>query len=180
MKFTMTDKKHPIFDAYRIIAAESSDYHKVASGDLGGFISKKENLDKDSEAWVHDDAVVLGNSMVTGRTKVCDGAVLNDVQIGLDSFASGISISNMTFGNQVRIYGNKTSITVADTSLLFRAITANKYMETSNTAYIGYARFAGTLQEFQNYIQQGGLTGEDTNLILQYLTIIEDHLFPKK
>lgn len=179
MKFILTDEKHPAYDAYRIMAKETSSRHGISVGDLGGFVSKKENLDENSEAWVFDDSVVLGNSLVTGETKVQDGAVLDNVNVGFDSNISKKKISDITLSNKVKIYGDELSIVVADKELQFGAVTANKFMKNGDSVFIGYSRFIGNSDEFQEYVKQGNVTPSDAALFEYYIPMIKRSLLSK-
>lgn len=173
MRFTMTDEKHPIYDAYRIVASESSKTHQVAPGDLGGYIAKKENLDENSDAWIFDDSVVLGNSLVSGSTEISKGAILNNVSVGYDSMISGVPVSDITFGNKVRVYGTDQSIIIADKDLTFGAVSAKRYNENSSDIYVGYSQFVGTIDEFETYLSSGKISGSDTELLQQYLPVMK-------
>ena len=60
----------------------------VKTGDLGGWIEKKENLSQDGNAWicgnakVYDDAKVSGNAKVYGDAQVSGDAWVRDGYIG--------------------------------------------------------------------------------------------------
>ena len=49
---------------YRIIACKT--FGDVHEGELGGWIESYENLSQDGNAWVFDNAKVLGNAKVSG------------------------------------------------------------------------------------------------------------------
>lgn len=179
MKFILTDEKHPMYNAYRIMAKEASSRQGVAIGDFGGFVSKKENLDENSEAWIFDNSVVLGNSLVTGETKVQFGAVLNNVNVGFDSSIYKKKISDITLSNKVKIYGDESSIVVVDKELQFGAITANKFMKNEDSVFIGYSRFIGDTDKFQEYIEQGNVVPSDAALFEYYIPMIKRSLLSK-
>ena len=55
---------------YRIVALK--DFSDVKAGDKGGYVESEDNLSQDGNAWVYDDAKVLGRSGVSGNAKVYD------------------------------------------------------------------------------------------------------------
>ena len=50
------------------------DFGTIKSGELGGFVEKKENLSNDSNAWVSGDARVYGDAQVSGDARVSGNA----------------------------------------------------------------------------------------------------------
>jgi len=73
--------------AYRIKATE--DFEDVKSGDLGGFVSTKDNLDG---GWVYDDAACLGNAR-------CSGAIRNNAIVMDRAIVSGeVSENAIVYG----------------------------------------------------------------------------------
>jgi len=62
----------------------------VHKGDLGGFIEKEENLDKNSNAWVFDDAMIYEDAHVTGDAGVGEKAqVYGSAQISGKAWVFG-------------------------------------------------------------------------------------------
>lgn len=62
---------------YRIRALE--DFGDVKKGDLGGWIENESNLDRfNGECWIYDDAIVCGNSTVSGYVTIKDNAIIMD------------------------------------------------------------------------------------------------------
>ena len=61
---------------FRIEALRS--FGSIKEGDLGGFIESEENLDHEGDAWIKDDAMVLGNARVSGNALVCGHARVLD------------------------------------------------------------------------------------------------------
>jgi hypothetical protein len=49
-------------------------FGNIKSGDIGGWIEKKENLSHDGNAWVYDNARVSGNAQVSGDAQVSGNA----------------------------------------------------------------------------------------------------------
>lgn len=61
-------RKVPQNGMYRIIALRS--FGEVIAGDVGGFITRSQNLDHQGDAWVSGDARVDGNARVSGNAWV--------------------------------------------------------------------------------------------------------------
>lgn len=57
---------------YRIKAIK--DFGDVASGDLGGWIEKKENLSNFSNSWVYENACVYGSACVYENARIYGSA----------------------------------------------------------------------------------------------------------
>lgn len=55
-------------------------FGNIKSGDIGGWIEKKENLSHDGNAWVYDDAQVYGNARVYGNAQVYDDAQVYSIK----------------------------------------------------------------------------------------------------
>lgn len=178
MKFILTDEKHKSFNAFRITAAEDSDILGIKSGDLGGFIESKDNLDETGNAWVYPDSVVIGTSLVTGDAVIKNGAIIKDTTIGLGSSISDVSISNAMFQNEVKIYGKENSIVISDTNLKYRSITASKVPGITDDVKIGYSTFFGNVKEFNKFIEDGKSTDDDAELLNDYIKVIQSRFSP--
>lgn len=63
---------------YRIRALVDIPLHGVKAGDLGGFIESDKNLSHQGNAWVADEAVVMGKGGITGDVLVKDTAVVRN------------------------------------------------------------------------------------------------------
>lgn len=70
----------------------------IKSGDIGGWIEKKENLSHDGDAWVSGDAHVYGNARVSG-----DAWVSGDAQVYGNAQVSG----NARVYGDAQVYSNK-------------------------------------------------------------------------
>ena len=171
MKYILTEERHPDYEAYRIVAAESNASLGINQGDLGGFIEKKSNLSEDGNAWVFPECVVLGTSEVSGNAVIKGGIVLKDVVVGLNSSVS-VPISGAIFNSDVKIYGRQSSIVIFDARLTYRSITANKFKEDGEVM-IGYSTFLGTIDGFRDYITSGAVSEEDRDLFKTYIPVIE-------
>ena len=53
---------------FRIYAL--TDFDKVKTGDLGGYIHSERNLSHDGTAWIGDNAKVCGGAQVSGAAQV--------------------------------------------------------------------------------------------------------------
>ena len=78
-------------------------FGNIKSGDIGGWIEKKENLSHDGNAWVFDDARVFDDAQVFGDAQVFDDArVFGNAQVYGNAQVFGDA---RVFGN-VRVCGN--------------------------------------------------------------------------
>lgn len=106
--------------AYRIKALK--DFGNVKKGDLGGYIAKEENLSHDRNAWVFDNAVVVGeeaavyddaeihdNVRVYDRAKVYhDARVYGNTVIRWEARVSGDAqvFDNVEISGKAKVYGD--------------------------------------------------------------------------
>lgn len=82
-KFELTDTVKEVDgrQLYQIKATESfrtADGRMVNSGDLGGWVEKRENLSDFGNAWVDKDAAVYGNAKVMDNALVGGAAIVKD------------------------------------------------------------------------------------------------------
>jgi len=63
------------YTLYRIRALK--DFGNVKTGDIGGYIERKENLSQEGTCWIYDNAKVYDNAMVYGDAKVCGNAEIS-------------------------------------------------------------------------------------------------------
>lgn len=71
--------------------------HEIKSGELGGWIEKKENLSQDGTAWVNENAMVYGNAQVYDNAVVEENAIIYG--------NAKVYNSAMIYGN-AKVYGN--------------------------------------------------------------------------
>ena len=73
-KYVLTDETIEVNGKtlHRIKAVK--DFSDVKSGDLGGFVESKKNLDSDGNAWVYGNARVTGDAWVYGNARVTGDA----------------------------------------------------------------------------------------------------------
>jgi carbonic anhydrase/acetyltransferase-like protein (isoleucine patch superfamily) len=60
---------------WRIVAL--MDFGDVRKGDIGGFVSSKDNLSHGGNCWIYDKAKVTGHAFVDGNAKIGDEACLS-------------------------------------------------------------------------------------------------------
>lgn len=70
---------------YRIRANRDIPRHNVKKGDLGGFISSLDVLSQEGDCWVLEDAVVVGDSRISGNALIYDNAVVENSTISDDA-----------------------------------------------------------------------------------------------
>lgn len=88
--------KEPV-RVYRIQALKDVPTRGIRKGDKGGFVESSSNLSQSGQSWVAGNAVVVGNTKVTGYGHVGDNA-----------FVSGARIKGQVTGNSTiltNIYG---------------------------------------------------------------------------
>lgn len=175
MKYIITDEKHPIYNAYRVVASEDDPSKGIKAGDLGGFVEKKENLSEDGTAWVYPDAVILGESIVTGDAIVQGSAVLSNVIVAFDSSIIDMPLSEFIFKNPVKIYGKRNSIVITDGELQYKSITAKRV--SGDTIMIGYSTFFGNLDQFNTYMETDQISDTDRELLHEYIPLIKNRFF---
>ena len=86
---------------YRIQALRS--FGDVEEGDWGGFVESESNLSHFGNCWIYDDAIAMGNSIVTGDAKMIDNAVIKGSSVIMDEVT--LSGSVVLPGNSI-IRGN--------------------------------------------------------------------------
>ena len=96
-KFSLTkNKKETCFGTLFQIKAEMS-FGDVKKGDLGGWVSKEENLSQKDNAWVSGNAWVYGDAQVCGNARVSGNAlVCGNAQVYGNAWVSG----------DARVYGD--------------------------------------------------------------------------
>ena len=174
MKYALTEEKHPIYNAFKIIASEDNEELGIKSGDFGGYVGSKDNLDENSNAWVYKDCVVFGSSKISGNTVIKDGAILKNVVIGLNSSVSGITLVDTMISTDVKLYGKKDSIVICDKNLKYRTITATMFSGKVENIAAAYSTFFGSLEALELYIGAGYITGGDRELLLNYIKVIRN------
>ena len=89
-KFSLTkNKKETCFGTLFQIKAEMS-FGDVKKGDLGGWVSKEENLSQKDNAWVSGNALVCGDARVYGNAWVSgDARVYGDAQVSGNAWVYG-------------------------------------------------------------------------------------------
>ena len=146
-KYGFTGEKKVVFgiEFQRIVALAS--FGSVDKDEVGGWISKEENLDQSGNAWVSGNARVSGDAQVSG-----DAWVYGNAQVSGDARVSGDADWCLfsSFGSSFR------------TTTVYR--TKDKSIE------ITCGCFRGTLVQFIAQVKE---THEDSIHAKQYLAIVE-------
>ena len=79
----------------RIIAVR--DFGNIIAGTVGGWIQSEDNLDTNGNAWVADDAVVIGGAYVTGNAWICNNASV---------YGSALIFGNCVVSGNASVGGN--------------------------------------------------------------------------
>ena len=84
MKIHRTDDKASF---YRLKALRDIPEHKVKAGDLGGYVTKKNNLSQDGSCWIGGEAQVIGNVKVSEPAYIGGQAVVRVYEIFMQTYA---------------------------------------------------------------------------------------------
>lgn len=174
MKYVLTEEKHPIYDAFKIIASEDNEELGIKSGDFGGYVGSKDNLDENGNSWVYPNCVVFGSSRISGNTIVKDGAILKNVIIGLNSSIAGITLVDTMISTDIKLYGKHDSIVICDNNLKFNIMTATMFSGKSENIAVAYSTFFGSLEALELYISAGYINEDDRDLLLNYVKVIRN------
>lgn len=149
--------------AYRIKALK--DFGNVKKGDLGGYIAKEENLSHDRNAWVFDNAVVVGeeaevygdaavhNCELKDSSKVYDDAIVRNVRVCMNAEIFGDA--------KVEGRSNWSSVVVCDNAKIYDHARVNGYY----TVIGGSARVSSFCE-----IGDGATVGGDVELTSEFDT----------
>ena len=79
-KFVVTDIPHEKYPFLHRIRALRNIGHDVKKGDLGGFVEGEYNLsfEEGDEAWIYDDAIAAGSSVIDQGSQLRDRAIVCD------------------------------------------------------------------------------------------------------
>lgn len=78
MKYKLTEE-FKMYSGHKVYRIQStSEFADVYNGELGGWVESENNLSKEGDCWIYDDAIVMGDAVVKGNAKVCDNAVVSD------------------------------------------------------------------------------------------------------
>jgi carbonic anhydrase/acetyltransferase-like protein (isoleucine patch superfamily) len=84
MKIHRTDDKASF---YRLKALRDIPEHNVKAGDLGGYVTKKNNLSQAGPCWIGGEAQVIGNVKVSERAYIGGQAVVRVCEIFMQTYA---------------------------------------------------------------------------------------------
>lgn len=99
MKYKLTEecKMYSGHKVYRI--KSTSEFSDVQDGELGGWVESENNLAKEGDCWIYDNAIVMSDAVVKGNAKVCDNAVvsgsariLGDAKVSSSAKVSGAAV----------------------------------------------------------------------------------------
>lgn len=76
----------------RVIALRDIPLHGVKSGDVGGYIESKANLEQDGDAWVGGNAFVSGRSRIRHNALATDDAIIHSNASGLFQWVGGNAV----------------------------------------------------------------------------------------
>ena len=106
-KYELTDETMTVDGVtyHRIRACKDFDvqgYH-VKAGDLGGYVESERNIDQDGNAWVDNNAMVVGNARVRDDAVVGGNAVVvGNARVG----SNAVVIGNAVINGLARVRGN--------------------------------------------------------------------------
>ena len=103
MKSKENDKYELIGDKppYRIKALK--DFADVKAGDIGGYVTNKNNLSQKGNCWIYDNGKVYGKAKVYGNARVSGNALVTCVY-GRSAFPNPDEVPAKIVG--ARVYGN--------------------------------------------------------------------------
>lgn len=135
-------EKDPETGLYRIIALKS--FSNVCKGDIGGFVSSKDNLSQDGNAWIYENAHIYGNARIFGNAQI--------------------------FGN-ARIFksikNTKDYITIGPIGSRNDYVT---FIKSNKSVYVSVGCFNDTLSKFVKAVKT---THDKNNFAKEYLAAVE-------
>lgn len=124
---------------YRIKALKDINNADVHAGDIGGWIAGEDNLSRDGDCWVFDEAMVFDNACVSGDSMICDHAVIcfNARITGESIIEDNALISGFAMINNSNVNGNAT---VTDHATVYEHSHICDDAHISNNAHIYHSR----------------------------------------
>lgn len=115
-KYTLTTEDMLVHERtgdvlYRIRANRDIPRHNVKKGDLGGFISSINVLSQEGDCWVLEDAVVTGDSHISGNAIIYDNAVVENSTISDDVIVGDCEIRDSDITGTSCVIGHSTVLT---------------------------------------------------------------------
>ena len=136
---TIYDEQRRLF---RIKALRNFD--DIKAGQLGGFISKEDNLSHDGTCWVYGDAEVFGDAQVSENAKIYDHAKVYDFA---KVYGEAQIYNHSRISNSAQVYGD--AIVYGDSRVYEDA-------KVYNRANIYSAYICGSVQVFENAVVSYG------------------------
>lgn len=87
MKYQITGETNEVYDGkhlvtlYRIKALKNIPKHGVKMGDIGGWIQDTSNLSHEGNAWINENSMVFGGSVVKGDAIIKDSIVTGKTEV---------------------------------------------------------------------------------------------------
>ncbi len=124
-KYCLTEENIKVgsYILFRIQALKS--FGDVKVGDLGGWVQFERNLDQNGNAWVDNDARVMGNAWVKDNAWVGDQAC-----VARNAWVS----DNARVSGRAEIYGNAW---ISDNAHVGDNAVVGKQVHVCDTAYVG-------------------------------------------
>jgi len=130
---TITDEAGRVLHRIRALTdIDIENYKPVKRGDLGGYVQYKNNLNPCGNAWVHDNARVVDNAVVSGDAQVYGNAQVSD---------QAAVMAQALVGGDARIFG---SAVITDQSKVMdnAVIGGNDMLAGDSVSYGGYLRMS--------------------------------------
>ena len=137
----MTDKKYELTDITHIHVRGGCTLHRIKAlrnfsdvrvGDLGGWVEFEHNLSHNGNAWIYNEAIVTGGSLVDGNAKVKDNSSIHGfAHIG----------DNATIHQNAKVCDNAEVIgdsEVGGRSLIYRLAKLAGKAKVGEDAYVQY------------------------------------------
>ena len=168
-EFTGEEKLVDNHTLHRIRAVR--DFGAVKAGDLGGWIEKEENLSHNGNAWVGDNAQVIGAVWVGGNARVGDNAwVGGNARVGDNAWVGGAAriTGNAWVGGAARITGNADFSVISGFGRFSRTTTFFRCQDGEIRTQCGC--FYGDLDEFRAKVKE---THGESKMAKEYLMIAD-------
>ena len=170
VKYIFTGEKKMFFGVELSQIKAVKDFGDVKAGDIGGYIEKINNLDMSGNAWVSENALVYGDSLVSGNSRVSGNAwvsenalVYGNSQVYGDSQVSG----NSRVSGNAQVSGNSLVFWISKCGSSMRTITV--YADSKINWRVNCGCFTGSIEEFEKSIDE---THGDNNHGMAYRAMV--------
>ena len=86
---------------FRIIALK--DFNGVRKGYFGGVVENRNNLGQQGDCWIHENAKVTGNALVSGDARVTGNA---EIYENAKVYGNALVTGNAEVSGNAKVYGN--------------------------------------------------------------------------